>query len=167
MEEWRIIYDYTNYSVSNYGQVRNNKTGKILKSDKNSCGYLRVKLSLGGIKKMKFIHRLVAIHFLPNYNNYSECDHINNVRSDNRYFNLHWISRSNNIRRIPKKENTSSKYKGVHFCNIENKWRTCGRLNGKFINIGYFKTEKDAGIAFNDFIINNNLQKYTPLNLIK
>ena len=30
-EEYRIITDYENYSVSNFGNVKNNITGKILK----------------------------------------------------------------------------------------------------------------------------------------
>jgi hypothetical protein len=31
MEEYRIIKGYENYSVSNFGNVKNNKTDKILK----------------------------------------------------------------------------------------------------------------------------------------
>jgi hypothetical protein len=29
-EEFRLIKDYENYSVSNFGNVRNNTTGKVL-----------------------------------------------------------------------------------------------------------------------------------------
>lgn len=29
MEEWKVISDYPNYSVSNFGNVRNYKTGKL------------------------------------------------------------------------------------------------------------------------------------------
>ena len=166
MEEWRIIHDYLNYSVSNYGEVRNNTTGKILKCDTNSCGYLRVRLSFNGIKHMKFIHRLVAISFLPNWNNYKDCDHINRNRTDNKYCNLRWISHSNNTRNTIKRKYASSKYRGVTFVKKENKWRTTAWLNEKFISLGYFKNEDDAGIAFNDFMIKHDLQKYTSLNVI-
>ena len=31
-EEWKDILDYENYEVSNLGNVRNKKTGRILKS---------------------------------------------------------------------------------------------------------------------------------------
>lgn len=32
-EEWRVISEFPNYSVSNTCKVKNNKTGKILKTD--------------------------------------------------------------------------------------------------------------------------------------
>ena len=51
MEEWRIIYDFPNYSVSNYGQVRNNTTGRILKPNTSTCDYLRVTLYIDKKKK--------------------------------------------------------------------------------------------------------------------
>ena len=31
MEEWRVITDFPNYSVSNYGNVINTKTNKMMK----------------------------------------------------------------------------------------------------------------------------------------
>ena len=31
MEEWRIIKDFPNYSVSDFGNVKNNKTNRIMK----------------------------------------------------------------------------------------------------------------------------------------
>ena len=37
-EEWKDILDYENYEVSNLGNVRNKKTGRILKSY-NKGGY--------------------------------------------------------------------------------------------------------------------------------
>lgn len=36
-EEWRIIKEYPRYSVSNQWRVRNNETGKILKTDSSGC----------------------------------------------------------------------------------------------------------------------------------
>lgn len=44
MEEWKQILEYENYEVSSYGNVRNKKTGRILKSARNG-GYLHVSLS--------------------------------------------------------------------------------------------------------------------------
>lgn len=31
VEQWKTIKNYGNYSVSNYGEVRNDKTGHVLK----------------------------------------------------------------------------------------------------------------------------------------
>lgn len=36
-EEWKVITDYPNYSISNTQKVKNNKTGRILKPRKNGA----------------------------------------------------------------------------------------------------------------------------------
>jgi hypothetical protein len=47
-EEWRSIAAYDNYQVSNIGQVKNVKTGKILKGTVTPAWYTRVGLSKDG-----------------------------------------------------------------------------------------------------------------------
>lgn len=37
MESWKVIYDFPNYEISNYGNVRNNT--KIVKAVPNKHGY--------------------------------------------------------------------------------------------------------------------------------
>ena len=43
-EEFRIIKDYDNYSVSNLGNIKNNKTGKIMKLSMDGKGYYKINL---------------------------------------------------------------------------------------------------------------------------
>ena len=50
MEEWKQVSEYENYEVSSYGNVRNKKTGRILKPARNG-GYLHVSLSSNKIQK--------------------------------------------------------------------------------------------------------------------
>ena len=38
-EQWKVIDGYPNYSVSTYGNVRNEDTGKLLKGCLNGDGY--------------------------------------------------------------------------------------------------------------------------------
>ena len=40
MEVYRIINDYNNYSISNMGNVRNNKSMRILKINHNKSNYM-------------------------------------------------------------------------------------------------------------------------------
>ncbi len=47
-EEFRIIKDFENYSVSNLGRVRNNATDKILKPIIDVHGYYIVSLRSDG-----------------------------------------------------------------------------------------------------------------------
>ena len=86
------------YQVSNLGNVKSlnyNKTGKAeILNPGVSRGYLRVGLIKEGKRKQFGVHRLVAIAFLPNPNNYTDVHHINRYTSDNRVENLKWLNRA-------------------------------------------------------------------------
>lgn len=84
-----------NYSVSNYGRVRNDKKGTFL-SPRNLKGYQRVSLWYNGKAHDHRIHRLVAQAFLPNPDNKAEVNHINGIRNDNRVSNLEWCTGKEN-----------------------------------------------------------------------
>lgn len=62
-EEWMIIPDYPNYSVSSKGRVRNNRTNRLLKID-YSQKYPRVSFA---DRKHFYIHRLVYCTFNNDY----------------------------------------------------------------------------------------------------
>ena len=111
MEQWRPIiitkngkkYDYTGlYEVSNLGRIRSlnyNKTGevKILKIPTNRA-YLAVGLCKHGRRQEFSVHRLVATAFLPNPNNYTDVNHINENKHDNRVENLEWVTHGANLK---------------------------------------------------------------------
>ena len=62
----------------------------------NKEGYERVSLIKNGVKKKYYIHYLVCLTFLKNPHNYTEINHKNHIRNDNRLLNLEWCSRSYN-----------------------------------------------------------------------
>ena len=88
-EKWKPVKGYKGlYEVSDWGNVRSlnyNKTGRaqLLKSRKDTRGYLKVVLCKKGERKNKYVHRLVAEAFLPNplnlpdVNHKSECKMLN------------------------------------------------------------------------------------------
>lgn len=92
-EEYKTIADYPNYSISNMGNVRNNKTGRILAKRLNNRGYITAHLP----NKMAYVHKLVAQAFIPNPNNYSEIDHTDGNKTNNICTNLRWCSRKENM----------------------------------------------------------------------
>ncbi len=68
-EEWRKIQDYDNYSISNLGQARNDKTKIIRELCVNPQGYYKINLSKNYVSKTISIHRLVGEAFIPNPEN--------------------------------------------------------------------------------------------------
>lgn len=118
MEEiWKIISDAPGYEVSNLGRVRNNKTKRILNPGAyGATGYKQVNivtLDSNGKQKKRYIHRLVAIAFIPNPENKREVDHINGDKLDNRASNLEWVTSSENQKRRHKKGNIRTSHRRV------------------------------------------------------
>lgn len=91
--EWRVIREYPNYSVSNTGKVKSNKTDKILKEGLGSHGYYTVTLYKDGIGKSHTIHRLVAKSFLDDYSEYLEVNHKDESKTNNSVQNLEMCNR--------------------------------------------------------------------------
>ena len=98
-EEWRAIANYEDiYQVSSVGRVRSVKTGRILKAVLSAGLYPVVGLSKLGVVKVFTVHRLVALSFIPNPENYTEVDHKNRCKTDNKVQNLRWVTRSTNLK---------------------------------------------------------------------
>lgn len=109
MEDWRTVEGYPNYKVSSLGNVKSidrivirngNKTklkGKILKPKIEKNGYLRVTLYNGRKDFATFsIHRLVALAFIPNPNNYLCVNHKDENPQNNNVNNLEWCTHKYN-----------------------------------------------------------------------
>ncbi len=154
-EEWKQINDYPNYSISNFGVIKNRK--RIMKILTDTKGYSVIKLYKDGIQKNFQHHQPIGIHFIPNPENYKQIDHINNIRNDNRLENLRWGNQSQNCRNKKKRTNCSSQYQGVCW---DKRWRTSININGKVKHIGRFDTELDAFNAWKQYVIKNNLQEF-------
>ena len=84
-------------------------------------GYLQI--SLNG--RNYLVHRLVAIHFIPNPENKPQVDHINGVKTDCRVENLRWTTAHEN------NSNPNTAYK-----------------NDRFNHKGVNRIDKDGNVVF-------------------
>lgn len=108
-EKWIDIIGYEGlYQISSFGRVKSMVSrrkslfplnDKILKLNITGAGtkkYLAVHLYKDGVRKSMKIHRLVAIHFIPNPGNLPCINHKNEDKFDNRACNLEWCTYSYN-----------------------------------------------------------------------
>ncbi|WP_237662217.1 NUMOD4 domain-containing protein [Sutcliffiella horikoshii] len=92
-EEWREISGYEGrYLVSNRGRVKSllGRKDRILKPGTNTSGYLYVSILKNKIPKNFLVHRLVALHFIPNPESKEQVNHSDGVKKNNLASNLEW-----------------------------------------------------------------------------
>jgi len=98
------------YSISNYGRVlshsrvtpRNIYLPSTIKAIESKKRYPCVHLCKNGKKQKAYIHRLVAIHFIPNPLNKEEVNHIDSNNSNSIVSNLEWVTPSENMKHCSK-----------------------------------------------------------------
>lgn len=98
-EVWKDVVHYEGlYEVSNFGRVRNKKTQKIKvqKSNYNKKtgkgGYLFVDLWKYNNSRREYVHRLVAMAFIPNPDNKPQVNHKDEIKTNNEVSNLEWVT---------------------------------------------------------------------------
>lgn len=137
------IKGFQDYEVSNFGNIRNTKTGYFMKERSSQQGYRKVGLKNAENKRCyKHVHRLVIEAFKPNTEGKKCVDHIDNNPKNNNLSNLRYATcRENSFNRKMNKNNTSG-YKGIQF--YKNKWRVLIKINGRATHVGMYTTIEEA-----------------------
>lgn len=88
------IANFEQYSITESGEVISHRDNQPLTPWVANNGYLQV--SLGKSSSNKNIHRLVAMHYLPNPYQYDYVNHKDGDKTNNHVDNLEWCSAAEN-----------------------------------------------------------------------
>ncbi len=144
VETYKKIEGFKNYSVSDHGNVRNDKTSKVIKTCPNSHGYGQVQLWDEKKRHTQRVHILVAHAFLDNDENKKMVDHIDGDRMNNDVFNLRWATRSENGQNRKLNKNNTTGVKGVSFDTRVKKYYASIQIDGISVQLGCFDNLEDA-----------------------
>lgn len=98
-----IDWSVGQYMVDKNGNVYSHWSKRLLKAGDNGIGYLQVALSARDkhgkiVVRFKKIHRLVAMAFIPNPENYTDVNHKDGNKKNNHVSNLEWCTHSENVK---------------------------------------------------------------------
>jgi hypothetical protein len=163
----KMEYPYERYSISNQGQVRDDKTEKIKKAyptgGNENRRYYTVSVYRDDIKKYAFVylHRMVAEHFLPEPpESRYVINHKDNDTSNNSADNLEWLTQKENTqlrRRGISRKSTMNKGLGLMIHILGKRGAPIPRLADAF-DLLYFTTYK---------IVNYQMEYLQVYELIK
>ena len=144
------VINYANYTIQPDGTIYSKSHKKNVKQFLNDKGYLRVQLYKECNRRYFLIHRLVAGHFIPNPNNYTQVDHINHIKTDNNVSNLRWVTQ---------RENQHNRVNNAEHINIWERPNGTYRVDIKYQNKRIFDKTfdklEDAILARDNFYVNN------------
>lgn len=147
MSDWRTIPSYPDYEGSDDGEIRNVKTGRIIKQQLGRREIRQVQLRKNKRSHTVRVSRAIAEAFVPcdEDTTYLDAIHIDSDKSNNRPDNLKWGTRKetarnafdNGVRRGTRSLRVRIVETGEEFDSI----RECARALG---NEGYQKTIGDC-----------------------
>jgi len=148
----KYIFD-NNYIIYSNGTVYSVRRKKFLKfrfsGRKRDYHYVNISSK----NRNQSVHRLVAQAFIPNPNNLPQVNHINEIKTDNRVENLEWCDNRHN-----QNHRCKSNFSGTRRASWnKNKFISQIRVNKKYIHLGTFNTQEEAGQKYFEYIKLHNL----------
>jgi hypothetical protein len=85
------------YQISNWGNVKSMRSGKLIKPGLAGPGYKQARLSINSQHCTEYVHRLVATHFLPHVDGKTRVNHKDLDKLNNHVDNLEFVTQKENI----------------------------------------------------------------------
>lgn len=140
------IRNYPNYLIYPDGRVwskpRYHTKGGFMKQSNHHKGYKEIHLCKDGKQKIFKVHRLVAIHYIPNPHDYPQVDHIDRDKTNNDVSNLRWVNNSQNQQNVGKPTTNTSGVKNVYY-KKDGRWIYQKQIDGNKI----FTSHKSKSMA--------------------
>jgi hypothetical protein len=123
------------------------KEGNIKKEKEAGCitanGYIHI-----GLNKQQYkAHRLAFLYMTGSFPE-GTVDHINRVKSDNRFSNLREATQQQNCFNVGITKRNKTGFKGVSWSKQRNKYLAHCSINGKDTHLGLFLTAEEAYHAY-------------------
>lgn len=137
---WKVIPAFGGrYEASRTGEIRHSLNKNIRKARRNRYGYLQLNFPRNdgtGKSDTISIHRLIALTFIPNPNNYPDVNHIDGNKQNNSVENLEWCTCSENA-------------KHAHKLGLAHTYKGENHINAKFTNsqVIYIKQLYASGVS--------------------
>ena len=126
------------------------RTWYVMKQPKSDRYYCLTNILIGEILRKRLFHRLLLNITNPQI----LIDHINHNGLDNRRENLRECNGTQNLGNQRLQKGRSSIYKGVSYksrrSHLPTPWRAQIKINRNDIYLGYFSSEKEAAITYNN-----------------
>lgn len=163
-EIWKPVVGYEGlYEVSSLGRVkslsREVKNGTATRITKEKIlsifcrnGYSSVSMCKKGVKNRPNVHKLMQYAFELGE---GYIDHIDRNKSNNNLSNLRVVTNRENSWNYGEKGRLVGAYKTKY--NKLNPWRSRACMDGKDVQIGYFKTQIEAHRAYIEFLHKNGI----------
>jgi hypothetical protein len=149
------ISPFQHYKVSEDGFIVNSNN-KPIKQQSHRIGYKHVILysDTRALRKDLYVHRIVALTFLPIIKGKNEVNHKDGDKSNNRLSNLEWVSRYENMIHAVKNKllvhRKGNDHPSTILTKLDKEYIRIKKLNGE-------ATEKDLSKMFNVSIACINL----------
>ena len=153
MEVWRSCVGFEgSYEVSNHGNVRSLKCGRVrvMKKSRNPENYEKLCLVKRKEKYTVSVHRLVGDAFLESVEGKTTIDHIDQNPSNNHVSNLRWADATD--QNINRKQYSNTGHKNISWSSVSGNFHVLVRRYGTILLNVSFNNIQDAIKGRDEFL---------------